>query len=268
MHGVFDLDASEAAGNTFGADVCRTVGVPFVGWSDGACIALVLASQAPSRVAGVFFFACNMDPSGAKPITELTPILARCLSRHAQDYAWLSDTPEQFDALSDAVGQMQQTQPNYAAHDLERISVPVAIVQSEHDEFIWPQHAEYLARTIPRAALDELVASGAERGLQVAVYRHGKRIVDAVAGVADPTTGRLVTADTPFFSYSIGQSMVNAHETQHIFGVGGVGGSHAYADTATGVTFALTKSRLAPSFETAERVAAVVEQAMALRADA
>src|SRR3954464_211403 len=35
-----------------------------VGWSDGACTALVLAGQAPERVAGVFFFACNVDPSG------------------------------------------------------------------------------------------------------------------------------------------------------------------------------------------------------------
>lgn len=39
-----------------------------VGWSDGACTALVLASKAPARVAGVFFFACNMDPSGVNPI--------------------------------------------------------------------------------------------------------------------------------------------------------------------------------------------------------
>src|SRR6266852_5068236 len=30
-----------------------------VGWSDGACTALILARKAPSRVAGVFFFACN-----------------------------------------------------------------------------------------------------------------------------------------------------------------------------------------------------------------
>src|SRR6476620_1236548 len=53
-------------------------------------------------------------------------------------------------------------------------------------------------------AIDQLVASGAERGLQVAVYRHGDLVVDAVAGVADPATGRPVTADTPFFSYSMG----------------------------------------------------------------
>jgi CubicO group peptidase (beta-lactamase class C family) len=62
--------------------------------------------------------------------------------------------------------------------------------------------------------------------------------------------------------YSIGQFMSNAHETQHVFGVGGVGGSHAYADTATGTTFALTKNRLVPSFDTAEHVAGIVTKAV------
>src|SRR3712207_1605217 len=63
--------------------------------------------------------------------------------------------------------------------------------------------------------------------------------------------------------YVIGQFLSNAHETQHIFGVGGVGGSHAYADRATGTTFALTKNRLAPSFDTAEQVAGIVTKAVA-----
>ena len=62
--------------------------------------------------------------------------------------------------------------------------------------------------------------------------------------------------------YSIGQFLSNAQDTPHVFGVGGVGGSHAYADTATGTTFALTKNRLAPSFETAERVATIVTKAL------
>jgi pimeloyl-ACP methyl ester carboxylesterase len=127
-----------------------------VGWSDGACTALVLASKAPARVAGVFFFACNMDPSGTKEITEFTPILRRCIARHSQDYKRLSATPDQFDEFSDAVGLMQKTQPNYSTHDLARISVPVAIVQSEHDEFIKREHAEYLARSIPNAEFIEL----------------------------------------------------------------------------------------------------------------
>ena len=37
-----------------------------VGWSDGACTALILADREPQRAAGVFFFACNMDPSGTR----------------------------------------------------------------------------------------------------------------------------------------------------------------------------------------------------------
>src|ERR1700730_5846117 len=66
-----------------------------VGWSDGACTALILASKAPARVAGVFFFACNMDPGGVKPI-EASPTLNRCFARHAKGYAQLSATPERF----------------------------------------------------------------------------------------------------------------------------------------------------------------------------
>jgi pimeloyl-ACP methyl ester carboxylesterase len=122
----------------------------FVGWSDGACTALILASKHPSRAAGVFFFACNMDPSGTKEFV-FTPVIGRCLNRHKQDYAQLSATPDEFDEFSEAVGLMQQTQPNYMAKDLAQIRVPVTIVQSEFDEFIKPEHAEYLAQNIPNA---------------------------------------------------------------------------------------------------------------------
>jgi pimeloyl-ACP methyl ester carboxylesterase len=121
-----------------------------VGWSDGADIALILANMAPTRVAGVYFFACNMDPSGVKQF-EPSPILDRCLGRHAQDYARLSTTPDQFKEFVEAVSLMMRTQPNFSAHDLAQIRVPVAIVQSEHDEFIKREHAEYLARSIPNA---------------------------------------------------------------------------------------------------------------------
>jgi pimeloyl-ACP methyl ester carboxylesterase len=133
-------------------DVLHLEKAGLVGWSDGACTALILAAKAPSRAAGVFFFACNMDPSGVKPFEE-TPTLNRCFSRHQKDYAQLSATPEQFKEFVADVSLMQRTQPNYSAHDLAKISVPVAIVQSEHDEFIQREHAEYLAQAIPGAEL-------------------------------------------------------------------------------------------------------------------
>ena len=121
-----------------------------VGWSDGACTALILAAKAPSRIAGLFFFACNMDPTGVRPI-EPSPTLNRCFARHAKDYALLSATPEHFKDFVEDVSLMQRTEPNYSAHDLAKISVPVAIVQSEHEEFIKREHAEYLAQSIPGA---------------------------------------------------------------------------------------------------------------------
>ena len=55
-------------------------------------------------------------------------------------------------------------------------------------------------------AIDELVASGAEIGLQVAVYHHGELVVDAVAGAADRDTGRPVTSDTLFYAASTGKA--------------------------------------------------------------
>jgi CubicO group peptidase (beta-lactamase class C family) len=53
--------------------------------------------------------------------------------------------------------------------------------------------------------IDQLVESGTERGVQVAVYRDGEQVVDAVAGVADPESGRPVDAGTVFYNYSVGK---------------------------------------------------------------
>jgi CubicO group peptidase (beta-lactamase class C family) len=61
-----------------------------------------------------------------------------------------------------------------------------------------------------QSVIDELVESGTERGLQAAVYRDGDQVVDAVAGIADPETGRPVASDTPFYAYSVGKGATSA----------------------------------------------------------
>ena len=48
---------------------------------------------------------------------------------------------------------MMQTEPNYTTADLAGITVPVAVVLGEHDAFMRPEHAAYLAATIPQATL-------------------------------------------------------------------------------------------------------------------
>lgn len=133
-------------------DVLRLEKAAFIGWSDGACIALIVGMQAPERVSGVFFFGCNMDPSGTKEFVS-TPLIESCFRRHTKDYAQISSTPHDFDAFVAAISEMMRTQPNYGAEQLATIRVPVTVVQSEHDEFIKPEYAEYLARNIPGAEL-------------------------------------------------------------------------------------------------------------------
>src|SRR3954466_6907904 len=58
-------------------------------------------------------------------------------------------------------------------------------------------------QTQVQKTIDGLVESGAERAIQVAVYRQGKLVVDAVAGVADPESRRPGTPPTPFYNFSI-----------------------------------------------------------------
>jgi pimeloyl-ACP methyl ester carboxylesterase len=127
-----------------------------VGWSDGAVIGLLCAMRRPARVSRLYFFACNVDPSGTREL-ELGPVLERCIARHAEDYARLSPAPD-FDALADDLGVMQATQPNLRQQDLATVRVPVTVAIGEHDEFIKRSHAEYLARSIPGARFELLPA--------------------------------------------------------------------------------------------------------------
>ncbi|SBT41110.1 serine hydrolase domain-containing protein [Micromonospora auratinigra] len=60
-----------------------------------------------------------------------------------------------------------------------------------------------------RATLDDLVGSGRETGVQVAAYLHGVPIVEEQAGLADASTGRPLTADTPIHAVSTGKGLTS-----------------------------------------------------------
>ena len=49
-----------------------------------------------------------------------------------------------------------------------------------------------------QTVMDDLIGRGIEQGLQVAAYLDGQLVVDAWAGIADATTGRLVDGETLF----------------------------------------------------------------------
>jgi CubicO group peptidase (beta-lactamase class C family) len=63
--------------------------------------------------------------------------------------------------------------------------------------------------------------------------------------------------------YSLGALGAPPGEPETAFGVGGAGGSFAYADRATGMAFALTKNRLTPEFSAAIQIIQLVAEELA-----
>ena len=67
---------------------------------------------------------------------------------------------------------------------------------------------EQLAAAVD-ALLDDLIGSGTEVGLQVAVIHRGRTLVDAARGVADPRTGAPVERDTLFWAGSTAKGVAS-----------------------------------------------------------
>lgn len=152
-----------------------------VGWSDGAIVGLVLALHNSDRVTRVFAFAANMDPSGVIPNVDRNPMFVRFLAKAQLDYRRLSPTPGDFAGFAAAVEHMWDTEPNYTAADLARITTPVAIVDGDHDEAIKREHTGYLARAIPGAQLIILPAAS-----HFAMFQQPREFNDAMIGFLGP----------------------------------------------------------------------------------
>jgi len=123
-----------------------------VGWSDGAIIGLSLAMNHPDRVARLFAFAANSEPSAVKDVDK-SPVFQQFIARAEKEYEALSATPRDYKKFVEEISGMWSTQPNWTEADLEKITVPTWIVDADHDEAIERSNTELLADTIPRAGL-------------------------------------------------------------------------------------------------------------------
>jgi pimeloyl-ACP methyl ester carboxylesterase len=144
----YELMASDVVGVMDALKIDRAA---VVGWSDGAIIGLVMALKYPERLTRVFAFAANMDPSGTKSDMLETPTFGGFAKRGEAEYDAISPTPGSYPAFTAAIEHMWDTEPNYAATDLARITTPVVIADGDHDEAIKREHTDYLARSIPGA---------------------------------------------------------------------------------------------------------------------
>jgi pimeloyl-ACP methyl ester carboxylesterase len=145
----YDLMAADVIGLM---DFLKLPKAAIVGWSDGAIIGLDIAMHEPQRVSKLFAFAANSDPSGVADIAK-SPVFNAFIARAQTEYEKLSPTPGQYQAFLDQITRMWQTQPNWTAADLQRITVPTWIVDADHDEAIKRANTEFMAANIPNSGL-------------------------------------------------------------------------------------------------------------------
>jgi pimeloyl-ACP methyl ester carboxylesterase len=145
----YDLMASDVLGLMDFLHIRKTA---IVGWSDGAILGLDIAIHHPERLTKVFAFAANSDPSGVSDIAH-SPVFTAYIARAAKEYELLSPTPHEYASFVAQIEKMWATQPNFTAAQLESISVPVWIVDADHDEAIKRENTEFMAAHIPGAGL-------------------------------------------------------------------------------------------------------------------
>lgn len=134
-------------------DALRIEQVSVLGWSDGANIGLDLAMRHPARIGKLFAFGANTSVSGLAGNPEQQPIFQQVMARMAAEYARLSATPKDFDAVAAQMGRMWAGEPNWSDAQLGAITSPVWIVDGDHEEFIQRSHTEHIAAVIPGAGL-------------------------------------------------------------------------------------------------------------------
>ena len=137
----YDLMSSDVLGLM---DYLKIKKAAIVGWSDGAIIGLDIAMHHPERVAKLFAFAANSDPSGVADIAK-SPVFTAYIARAGEEYKRLSPTPTQYDAFVKQITKMWETQPHWTAADLAKIHVPTWIVDADHDEAIKRENTEFMA---------------------------------------------------------------------------------------------------------------------------
>ena len=145
----YDLMASDVIGLM---DFLKIPKATIVGWSDGAIIGLDLAMHHPDRIAKLFAFAANSDPSGVADIAN-SPVFNAFIARAETEYGTLSPTPTEYKAFLAQITRMWETQPNWTEDDLKRVVVPTWIVDGDHDEAIKRENTEFMATNIPGAGL-------------------------------------------------------------------------------------------------------------------
>jgi pimeloyl-ACP methyl ester carboxylesterase len=146
----YDLMTSDVMGLM---DYLKIKQAAIVGWSDGAIIGIDMAIHHPERVTKLFAFGANSEVSGQRSDVATSEVFKAYQARTKQEYEKLSSTPSRYSEFFDQINDMWSTQPNFTQAQLNSITVPIWIVDGDHDESIKRENTEYMAAQIPNAGL-------------------------------------------------------------------------------------------------------------------
>ena len=129
-----------------------------VGWSDGAIVGLLAAMHRPDLVRRLVMIGQSINHDGIPPDTredlkhEQIPFPLPQMLIDA--YAAVSpDGPEHWDVVVDKTWQMFRIEPNIPLSDLRAVTMPVLIMQGEHDYIVTKEHAEAMQQSLPDGRL-------------------------------------------------------------------------------------------------------------------
>ena len=138
----------------------------FVGYSDGANIAMLLGMFAPQRVRRLVLVSGNFQAAGMTHAFRLG--LRRATAERyepalAEAHRRLSpDGPEHWPILFERVRRIWLEEPNLSADDLAAIAAPTLVLAGDHD-LVAVEHTVALFRAIPGARL--CIVPGGSHGL-------------------------------------------------------------------------------------------------------
>ena len=129
----------------------------FVGWSDGANLALDIGMHHPDKVVKIVASSGNFSPEGADPAAAKlffhlkpdAPMLAPARESYARESP---DGAAHFAVVFERLRKMWQTDPRWTRKDLGTIKAPTLIMAGDHDSIL-PAHTVAMAAAIPGSDL-------------------------------------------------------------------------------------------------------------------
>lgn len=131
-----------------------------LGWSDGGIIGLELAINNPERLEKVIAYGANYTPDGVRSDIEESETFNAYVGKAIDDYQIFSPAPERLDEFFENIGNMWATEPNFSLEQLASITVPILILDGDHDEAIYTEHTIEMAGLIPNSELNLITNTG------------------------------------------------------------------------------------------------------------